>query len=219
MKIKLDILRRKNQNEQPYHQIIEYEIQDENTTLAAALTDINSRSDIKDMEGKPVGKIRWECSCMQKKCGACAMVINSVPRLACDTKLSEFQKKGKVTVEPLRKFPVIADLAVDRSILFENLKTLKLWLNEAADLPDNCRDTAYEASECLQCGCCLEVCPNFYVGGVFFGILGRSQRSFAFTRVPVLLQCAGAARAAPGTVKRSQDEKEKNRKNKSVGRR
>ena len=130
MKIKLDILRRKNQNEQPYHQIIEYEIQDENTTLAAALTDINSRSDIKDMEGKPVGKIRWECSCMQKKCGACAMVINSVPRLACDTKLSEFQKKGKVTVEPLRKFPVIADLAVDRSILFENLKTLKMWFEE-----------------------------------------------------------------------------------------
>ena len=23
---------------------------------------------------------------------------------------------------------------------------------------------------CLQCGCCLEVCPNFYAGGKFYGM-------------------------------------------------
>ena len=28
----------------------------------------------------------------------------------------------------------------------------------------------YEASRCLQCGCCLEVCPNFDPEGTFFGM-------------------------------------------------
>jgi len=33
-----------------------------------------------------------------------------------------------VRLEPLSKFPVIRDLAVDRSVLFENLKRVKAWV-------------------------------------------------------------------------------------------
>lgn len=97
------------------------------------------------------------------------MVINNRPRLACDAKLSDYDS-DRIRVEPLRKFPVVCDLVVDRSILYENLKTLKLWLKEDSELSDYYRDLAYEGSECLQCGCCLEVCPNFYDGGSFFGM-------------------------------------------------
>ena len=30
-------------------------------------------------------------------------------------------------------------------------------------------EDAYESSRCLQCGLCLEICPNFHVDGDFFG--------------------------------------------------
>jgi len=48
------------------------------------------------------------------------MIINGVPKLACGSRLNTL--KNPVKIEPLRKFPAIADLTVDRSIMFENLK-------------------------------------------------------------------------------------------------
>jgi succinate dehydrogenase / fumarate reductase iron-sulfur subunit len=71
-------------------------------------------------------------------------------------------------LEPLKKFPVIEDLIVDRSIMFENLKRLKIWLEEK--IKNDGAEDAYDASRCLQCGCCLEVCPNFAAGGKFAGM-------------------------------------------------
>mgnify|MGYP002756640904 CR=1 FL=1 len=58
---------------------------------------------------------------------------------------------------------------MDRSILYNNLKDIKNYLDNEISLTDKNTDTAYEASRCLMCGCCLEVCPNFYVGGDFYG--------------------------------------------------
>ena len=169
----LKVLRRKDCGSEPYFQSFEYVAKTDGDTVATALRDINARNPILDVNGDVAEKIEWECSCLQKKCGACAMIVNGTPRLACDSVLSILskQKEGRenvVTVEPLRKFPKVKDLVVDRSILFENLKTIKAWLESDSSLPDKRRDLAYQASECLQCGCCLEVCPNFYVGGDFF---------------------------------------------------
>ena len=157
MKILFDITRQKNAAEKPYVQTVELETSD--TTVARALELINAGQ----LSDDP---IQWDCSCRQKKCGACAMLINGRPRLACDTMLSEFPK-GKVTLAPLRKFPVVRDLAVDRSVMFDALKKLGAWLEDEAS--EDIGGLAYDASRCLQCGCCLEVCPNFYSGGEFFG--------------------------------------------------
>ncbi|MBR1930597.1 MAG: 4Fe-4S dicluster domain-containing protein [Lachnospiraceae bacterium] len=168
-RIQLQIVRRESTEAPPYLQRILYETPDPNATVATALTDINKNPNQKDTEGNVVTPIGWECNCLQKKCGACAMLINNRPMLACDTKLSEYGKKGVIRVEPLKKFPVIRDLIVDRSILQENLKTIKAWLEEPVLLKDKQYDVAYEASRCLQCGCCLEICPNFYAGGTFAG--------------------------------------------------
>lgn len=170
--VELTILRRKSSKEKPYWQTIKYETMDWGTTVASALLAINDAGDYLDISGKVVSNIIWECSCLQKKCGACAMIIDGRPRLACESFLRTFAKKGKVKIEPLRKFPVIADLAVDRSILFENLKLMELWANEEAKYTDRTVGQAYEASRCLQCGCCLEACPNFAPGESFFGAAG-----------------------------------------------
>lgn len=169
MQIEFDILRMDRQEKKPYRQSILYETEDENASVATALRKINADPDKRDIHGDRIAGIWWECSCLQKRCGACAMLVNGRPRLACDAKLKEF-KKRRVTLEPLRKFPVVADLMVDRSILYENLRQIGVWLEEKAQLEPDRNDMVYESSRCLQCGCCLEVCPNFYAGGGFAGM-------------------------------------------------
>lgn len=150
-------------------------------TVATALTYLNAHiGEISDTDGHPVKRIAWDCGCLQKRCGACAMVIDGRPRLACDARLSEFADKGSVTIGPLKKFPLVEDLIVDRSVMRENLARYRAWLaaNErkegraqgsGQDTSQHTRLDAYEGSRCLQCGLCLEVCPNFYAGGEFFG--------------------------------------------------
>ena len=167
MKLRFEILRQAPGAKESHIQTIDFETANDNATVATALGDMNRDPGLKDVSGAPVGRIAWECSCLQKKCGACAMRINGRPRLACDARLSELG--AVVRLEPLRKFPVVADLVVDRSALYENLKAMKLWLERDAALTQAASDAAYEASRCLQCGCCLEVCPNFLPGGQFPG--------------------------------------------------
>lgn len=167
MNIIFDCFRKESQTAVPYRQKIPFSFEEENMTVSMALRKINAGGYV-DEDGKEVTPIRWEESCGQKKCGACAMLIDGRPRLACDTFLSEFRKKKKVTLDPLAKFPNIADLLVDRSIMMENLKTLRLWTEEETKISEKQFDNAYDAALCLQCGCCLEACPNFYAEGGFF---------------------------------------------------
>ena len=55
--------------------------------------------------------VRWNCKA--GKCGSCSMEINGKPRLACMTRMSNFEEGETVTVTPLRAFPVIRDLVTD----------------------------------------------------------------------------------------------------------
>ena len=169
MEIRFNILRTNRTEKTQYMQSIIYTIEEENATVATALSLMNETDGLKDVDGNAVTPIVWECSCLQKKCGACAMVINDRPALACSVRLREL-KKPEVTLKPLMKFPVVEDLMVDRSILFENLREMKIWLKGEARTEPVDYDMAYEGSRCLQCGCCLEVCPNFYPEGKFFGM-------------------------------------------------
>jgi succinate dehydrogenase / fumarate reductase iron-sulfur subunit len=67
---------------------------------------------------------------------------------------------GKIIIlEPLSKFPLVRDLIVDRSILFDNLKKLNLWLKSKAYMTEWTHEQRFQSARCLMCGCCLEVCP------------------------------------------------------------
>lgn len=165
LQVWVEIERRESSQSQPYLQKISYETTQMNATVATLLGDL-AGGDYIDDQGKPVTPVTWQCSCLQKKCGACAMVVNGVPKLACDCFLRDHPKG--ITLTPLSKFPVVVDLMVDRSILFENLKTMELWVEEA-HIPDKHQGQVFAASKCLQCGCCLEVCPNFGADDAFLG--------------------------------------------------
>jgi succinate dehydrogenase / fumarate reductase iron-sulfur subunit len=137
-------------------------------TVAAILDALNYTDDLFDAEGNPAKRIRWECSCMQAVCGGCAMVINGVPALACATYADQIKGKDLI-LEPLSKFPVVADLMVDRSIIYENLTKAKAYLENRAKSSEKHHEQQYSVAKCLKCGLCLEVCPNYHPGGEFYG--------------------------------------------------
>ena len=103
------------------------------TTIARALELLNSRGVLTDCEGNRAEPIAWDCACLEKKCGACAMVIGGKPRLACAVRLEDAaDAAGWVTLEPLKKFPCVRDLQTARERLFDTLTEMELWLEADA---------------------------------------------------------------------------------------
>jgi len=119
-------------------------------------------------------KIHYSSSCLQGLCGSCAMLINGWPKLACKTFVNEevmTKYFHKITIEPLSKFPVIKDLIIDRSKIYENMKEAQQWLDENAKINPEHIPFEYEVSQCLMCGCCLESCPNYNGEDNFMGVV------------------------------------------------
>lgn len=165
--MKVKILRQLTPVSEPYWEGFTYDGPMENS-IAGVLDYINYHDDIVNDEGKITTRIGWECSCLQGICGACAMVINDIPALACETFLKDC-KGDEVTIRPLRKFPVIHDLLTDRSSIHENLKKTDTYVGEYKQGEDRDHEHQYLAAKCLKCGLCLEVCPNYVNGESFYG--------------------------------------------------
>jgi len=77
-------------------------------------------------DGKDTTPITYDSNCLEEICGSCAMRINGKARMACSALVDNLEQPIKV--EPLSKFPLVRDLQVDRSVLFENLKAVKAWV-------------------------------------------------------------------------------------------
>lgn len=165
MRYTIRIKRQENKEAKPFWQEFEIEAEGE-LSIAAMLNELNARQKLTDKSGKEAEPISWECGCMVKKCGACAMRINGLPELACSTFLQSL--KGKVIVlEPLSKFPVVKDLIVDRSVVFENLKKINLWLESDAYMTEYTHEIRYQSARCLMCG--------FVLRSVRILILGKTS--------------------------------------------
>ncbi|WAA10217.1 succinate dehydrogenase iron-sulfur subunit [Fervidibacillus albus] len=132
-------------------------------------------------EGKQTSPIVWEMNCLEEVCGACSMVINGKPRQACSAIIDKLDHP--ITLEPMRTFPVVRDLIVDRSRMFDSLKKVKAWipidgthnLGAGPRMPESKRQWAYELSKCMTCGVCLEACPNVNTKSNFIGPAPLSQ--------------------------------------------
>ena len=173
--MKVKILRQVTPFSEPYWETFAAEVPGE-TSIAGLLDHINYHDDITDEAGKRTTRVGWECSCLQGVCGGCAMVISGRPALACETFVKDLGEV--ITIEPLKKFPVIHDLVVDRTVIQENLKRTDLYIGEyhppegsSGARVEKALRHQYEAAKCLKCGLCLEVCPNYVDGRTFFGAL------------------------------------------------
>ncbi len=125
----------------------------------------------KTADGHAVAPVAWDCNCLEEVCGACTMVINGKVRQACSAlvdRLLEAQAEV-IELQPMQKFPVVRDLVVDRSRLFQALKKVKAWIPvdgyfDMGPGPKQSRanqEAAYPLSECMSCGCCLDACPQY----------------------------------------------------------
>src|ERR1700757_840182 len=118
-------------------------------------------------DGKPTTPIAYDSNCLEEVCGSCSMLINGRARMACSSLVDKLEQP--ISVEPLSKFPVVRDLAVDRSVLFENLKRVKAWvpvdgtydLGSGPRISPQKQEQAYPLSNCISCTICMEVCPQF----------------------------------------------------------
>ena len=137
-------------------------------------------------DGKASTPISYDANCLEEICGSCAMLINGKARMACSAlvdKLMDETKDGVISLAPLSKFPVVRDLAVDRSVLFENLKAVKAWVpaDGSYDLGPGpkqfpqVQEERYPLSNCISCTICMEVCPQFNEQTGFVGAATIAQ--------------------------------------------
>lgn len=165
--MRVRILRQQSPTSKPYWEAFDYDGPPDNS-VAGVLDYLNYHDDIVNADGERSTRIGWDCACLQGICGACAMVIGGVPALACETFVRDV-RGDTLEIRPLRKFPVVHDLIVDRSSIHENLTRTNVFIGEYQPSPDGDHAHQYAAAKCLKCGLCLEVCPNYVDGRTFYG--------------------------------------------------
>ena len=119
--------------------------------------------------------LSFRFNCKGRHCGECSMMINEKPGLSCAVPMSR-----ELTIEPLRNLPVIKDLVIDRGRVYRSIverlpaidgdgykgKTLRA-------VPMDVVDRIVRLDDCIQCLCCMAVCPAYKKDpGLFLGPFG-----------------------------------------------
>ncbi|MDQ7038170.1 MAG: succinate dehydrogenase/fumarate reductase iron-sulfur subunit [Aquificota bacterium] len=119
--------------------------------------------------------------CRAGICGTCTVYINSFPKLACREQVLPYALTGKeVVLEPLDKFPVIKDLAVDHDSVILKLKEFRSWIQDFKGdvrIPPEISLRVEKAADCILCSACQSYCPQVleedYAGPLIFAKIYR----------------------------------------------
>jgi len=156
-----------------------------NMNVISALMEV--RKNPKTTDNRDVEPPVWDAACLEEVCGSCTMNINGNIRQACSALIEDVADlvgdTYEVTLEPMKKFPLIRDLSVDRSKMFDNLIKLQAWvpidgsydLGMAPPQDDHIRQFRYALSRCMTCGCCMEACPQVNDRTEFIGPAAMGQ--------------------------------------------
>lgn len=150
----------------------------ESMNMISALMEIQKNPINK--KGEKVTPVVWESGCLEEVCGSCSMLVNGRPCQACTAlihSIIEETKNNTITVAPLSKFPLVRDLIVDRSLMFENLKKVHAWIDTdgayekgpGPKISPEKQEIMYVLSTCMTCGCCTESCPQINANSKFMG--------------------------------------------------
>ena len=192
-KIRIKVLRQSEPNAPQHWEEFEVPFR-EKLNVISALMEIRKKP--VTVEGKGVRPPAWEAACLEEVCGSCTMNINGRIRQACTALIEDVGEVSgdtyEVKLEPMKKFPLIRDLIVDRTKMFDNLKKVKAWvpidgsfdLGMAPPQDDGVRQLRYALSRCMSCGCCLEACPQINERSSFVGPAAMAQ-ALLFNRHPV----------------------------------
>ena len=113
-------------------------------------------------------------SCHHASCGSCGMRIQGRERLACITPAFDAARDGVLRLEPLRNFPVLADLVVDISSLAYKLEGV------SAHVLTQMTSGWQRFENCIECGLCISACPitttsETYLGPAVLAAAGRNM--------------------------------------------
>lgn len=177
-KVRVKIKRQKSPNESSYWEEFDVAYRP-NMNVTILLQDI--RRNPVTVSGQKTSPVVWDCSCLEEVCGVCTMVVNGKVRQSCTALVDSYEQP--IVLEPMRKFPVIRDLSVDRSRMFEALKRVKAWvpidgthgLGVGPRLSQEEQELRYDLSRCITCGCCLDACPQVNDRSDFIGAAAISQ--------------------------------------------
>ncbi len=170
MKLTLKIWRQKNNASQGHFENYKVEA-DEHMSFLEMLDVLNE-----GLIEKKETPVAFEHDCREGICGSCSMVINGRPHglqkgtTACQLHMRAFKDGDTITVEPFRAaaFPVIKDLAVDRSSFDAIIQAGGYISVNTGQAPDGNsipieKDqalSAFDAATCIGCGACVAACPN-----------------------------------------------------------
>jgi succinate dehydrogenase / fumarate reductase iron-sulfur subunit len=138
------------------------QFQDYHTEVAEGMVVLDATIQIQS-EQAPDLAMRWNCKA--GKCGSCSAEVNGHPRLMCMTRLSDLRLDQPVTIEPLKAFPLIRDLATDVAWNFHAKKMIKKFKPRPPDHVDGTWrmaqedvDRVQEFRKCIECFLCQDVC-------------------------------------------------------------
>ncbi len=120
--------------------------------------------------------IAFDHDCREGICGTCGAVANGRAHghekatTLCQLHMRHFSDGDTIVIEPFRAraFPVIKDLAVDRSAFdrviqaggYISAKTGGAQDGNAILIPQEIVEKAMDAAACIGCGACVATCPN-----------------------------------------------------------
>ena len=163
---------------------------------------------VHNIQAKQANDLACRWNCKAGKCGSCSAEVNGRPKLMCMTRLDELPLEEPVTIEPMKAFPVIRDLATDVSWNFEVKKSIKKFTPRPPDSPDGTWrmqqadiDRVQEFRKCIECYLCQDVCHvlrdhhkhDEFVGPRFLVFVAALEMHPLDTqdRVPELKKAAG----------------------------
>jgi succinate dehydrogenase / fumarate reductase iron-sulfur subunit len=120
--------------------------------------------------------IHFDHDCREGICGMCSLYINGRPHgpkraiTTCQLHMRSFNDGETITIEPWRAapFPVLKDLAVDRSA-FDRIQQAGGYISvntggvpdaNAIPIPKIIADEAFNSATCIGCGACVAACKN-----------------------------------------------------------
>ena len=126
---------------------------------------------------KDIDPVAFDHDCREGICGMCSMFINGEAHgpdrlvTTCQLHMRKFKDGDTITIEPFRAraFPVIKDLAVDRSA-FDRIQQAGGFISintsgntqdaNAIPIDKHDADKAFDAATCIGCGACVATCKN-----------------------------------------------------------
>ncbi len=171
MNLTLHIWRRRNASDKG--RMVRYEVRDVNPEMSfLEMLDVLNE----ELIAKGEEPVAFDHDCREGICGMCGFMINGVAHgpqpgtTVCQLHMRHFKDGDVLFLEPwrARAFPILKDLAVDRSAFdriiaaggYISVSTGSAPDGNAILVPKDAADHAMDAAACIGCGACVAMCPN-----------------------------------------------------------